>query len=101
MRNCPCGSGLSYEACCGPIIGGAPAPTAEALMRSRYSAYVKHEIGHLERTLSVTERKDFEAEGAKRWAENSEWLGLAILRTEKGGVDDTEGLGEVSAKLRS
>ena len=40
MSECPCGSGKSYAACCGPLHAGAAiAPTAEALMRSRYSAY--------------------------------------------------------------
>ena len=39
---CPCGQGLPYEACCGRYIdGAAAAPTAEALMRSRYTAYVR------------------------------------------------------------
>ncbi|HRZ89595.1 MAG TPA: SEC-C metal-binding domain-containing protein, partial [Spirochaetia bacterium] len=43
-ETCPCGSGREYSACCGPVIAGAvPAPTAEALMRSRYTAYVKGE----------------------------------------------------------
>lgn len=37
---CPCGSGRAYARCCGPLHAGAPAPTAEALMRSRYSAFV-------------------------------------------------------------
>jgi SEC-C motif-containing protein len=36
---CPCGSGEQYDACCGPAHAGAAAPTAEALMRSRYSAF--------------------------------------------------------------
>jgi len=36
---CPCGSGLSLQACCGRWHAGVPAPSAEALMRSRYSAY--------------------------------------------------------------
>ena len=36
---CPCG-GASYASCCSRYIDSAtPAPTAEALMRSRYSAY--------------------------------------------------------------
>src|SRR3569833_3134762 len=44
MDQCPCGSGKEYEACCGEIIGGKrAAPTAEALMRSRYSAFVEDE----------------------------------------------------------
>jgi len=38
---CPCGSGQSYSCCCGPCHAGQPAATAEALMRSRYSAYVR------------------------------------------------------------
>jgi len=37
---CPCGSTKPYGQCCGPCHGGTPAATPEALMRSRYSAYV-------------------------------------------------------------
>jgi SEC-C motif-containing protein len=37
---CPCGSGHALEACCGRFHGGEPAPDAERLMRSRYSAFV-------------------------------------------------------------
>ena len=37
---CPCGSGQALEACCGRWHAGAPAPDAESLMRSRYSAFV-------------------------------------------------------------
>jgi SEC-C motif-containing protein len=70
-------------------------------MRSRYTAYVKREYNHLERSLSVEQRKDFSLADAKQWAENSEWLGLAVLRTEKGGANDTEGLVEFSARFRS
>jgi SEC-C motif-containing protein len=40
LRACPCGSGLDLEACCGRWHAGEPAPDAEALMRSRYSAFV-------------------------------------------------------------
>ena len=39
---CPCGKGNSYESCCGPLHRGGVAADAEALMRSRYSAYVLH-----------------------------------------------------------
>jgi SEC-C motif-containing protein len=100
MSDCPCGSGRAYENCCGPIIAGAPAPTAEALMRSRYSAYVRHAYDHLERSLSAEQRKDFAADDAKRWSESSEWTGLTILRTEAGGAADREGLVEFSARFR-
>jgi SEC-C motif-containing protein len=37
---CPCGSPHPYDACCQPLHQGAAAASAEALMRSRYSAYV-------------------------------------------------------------
>lgn len=37
---CPCGSGVSYDSCCGPAHAGAPVATAEALMRSRFAAFV-------------------------------------------------------------
>jgi SEC-C motif-containing protein len=93
---------VTYDACCGPVIAGAqPAATAEALMRSRYSAYVKHAYDHLRVTLSEKERKDFALEQAKQWAESSEWLGLKILRTEQGGAADAEGVVEFSARFRT
>ncbi|MFT3782388.1 MAG: YchJ family protein [Nibricoccus sp.] len=101
MSLCPCGSNKEYEVCCGPIIAGAPAPTAEALMRSRYTAYVKHEYAHLEKTLSEAQRKDFDAADSKRWAESSEWLGLTIHQTEKGGPDDEQGMVHFTAKFRA
>jgi SEC-C motif-containing protein len=37
---CPCGSGRTLADCCGRYHAGEPAPDAERLMRSRYSAYV-------------------------------------------------------------
>jgi SEC-C motif-containing protein len=70
-------------------------------MRSRYTAYAKHAFEHLGRTLSAEQRKDFAIEDAKNWGEKSEWLGLKILRTEKGGPTDTEGLVEFAAHFRS
>lgn len=37
---CPCGAGRAFDECCGPFLSGvAAAPTPEALMRSRYTAY--------------------------------------------------------------
>lgn len=39
-KRCPCGTGLAYEECCNRYHAGNAAPTAETLMRSRYSAFV-------------------------------------------------------------
>lgn len=51
LSPCPCGSEKSYSTCCGPwhlgIGAGLHAPTPEALMRSRYSAYVLGLITYL------------------------------------------------------
>jgi len=101
MSDCPCGSGSPRDACCGPIIADTkPAATAEALMRSRYTAYVEHAYDHLERTLSAEQRTDFSLESTRRWAEQSRWLGLKILRTEGGGPADAEGQVEFSAQFQ-
>ncbi len=96
---CPCGSQKSYASCCQPIISGKkPAATAEALMRSRYSAYVKHEIDFIVSSCAPpTDEDSIDPEETRRWSEESEWLGLKIHRTEKGGESDSEGLVEFSA----
>ncbi|MDC0710684.1 YchJ family metal-binding protein [Stigmatella sp. ncwal1] len=49
---CPCTSGLRYRQCCAPYHRGeAEPPDAEALMRSRYSAFALREVGYLWKTL--------------------------------------------------
>ncbi len=70
-------------------------------MRSRYSAYARHEFEHLGRSLSTEQRKDYSPDDARRWSEKSEWLGLKILRTEQGGPTDDHGLVEFSARFRT
>ena len=47
---CPCGTNLPYAGCCGRFHSGQPAPTAEALMRSRYSAFALRDAAYLART---------------------------------------------------
>ena len=44
---CPCGSQATYKECCGQYHSGAPAPTPEALMRSRFSAFVQNKTDYL------------------------------------------------------
>lgn len=51
-RECPCGSGASYAACCAPLHrGDREASDATALMRSRYAAFAKKEALYLWKTL--------------------------------------------------
>jgi SEC-C motif-containing protein len=96
---CPCGSGLSLHACCKPLIDGtAKAPTAEALMRSRYTAYTLHDIDYLASTLHGAELRDFDKDATAKWARNSTWMGLEILRTSAGYPNDKEGTVEFKAR---
>ncbi|HAW61148.1 MAG TPA: hypothetical protein DCX26_02290, partial [Pseudomonas sp.] len=48
--NCPCGSGDALAECCGRYHAGVAAPSAELLMRSRYSAYVLGLVDYLQAT---------------------------------------------------
>jgi len=98
MKNCPCGTGLSYASCCEPFITGSKnAPTAEALMRSRYTAYAEHAIDYILDTCVKDEKDHIDANETRNWSEKSKWLGLKILSTEKGGLLDTEGTVEFEA----
>jgi SEC-C motif-containing protein len=98
---CPCGSGKSHADCCGPILAGEAAPTPEALMRSRYSAYAKRNYLHLHRSLSVEQQKDFSEKDAREWAESSEWLDLEVTGSTGGGAEDQEGTVDFVAKFRT
>jgi SEC-C motif-containing protein len=96
--NCPCGSNLPFENCCEPLITGkAFADTAERLMRSRYTAYVRSNIDYLEKTLAPESRADFDAESAKQWAKQAQWKGLKINSTELGTSKDKIGTVEFTA----
>ena len=72
---CPCGSGRVYENCCGHFHAGAPAPDAEALMRSRYAAYVLGQESYLFATWHPDTRPaTLELDTRPR----PQWLGLAV-----------------------
>lgn len=100
MTNCHCGSGRPFDDCCGPYLAGAPAPTAEALMRSRYSAFATGNIDYLEETLLPETRQDFDRAQVAEWAQSSEWTGLEIRSTEAGRAGDEEGVVEFVARFR-
>jgi SEC-C motif-containing protein len=95
---CSCGSQLEYAECCEPLIAGKrPAETAEQLMRSRYTAYVKGSIEYLYETTHPNHRKGYDHEGTREWAQNSKWQGLEIVSSQ-GGPDDSVGLVEFIAR---
>lgn len=91
MSACVCGSGRDFDDCCGPILDGQPAPTAEALMRSRYAAHTLCKIEHIERTNTPEANVDFNPLDSERFAEQAEWVDLKILNTVDGGPEDETG----------
>src|SRR5437660_12530755 len=101
MTPCPCGSGKDYDACCGPLIAGAPAPTAEALMRSRYTAYVRGAVDHILASYTPKAAGGVDRASTEKWSRESTWLGLTVLSTEKGGPTDADGTVEFVARFRA
>lgn len=93
---CPCGSGAALDACCGPVLAGEAIPaTAEALMRSRYTAYTRGDVAHLARTWHPRTRPArIEAVSGARW------LGLTVRRTEAGAERDANGVVEFVARYK-
>ena len=91
---CPCGRAdaknrvFAYGACCGRYIDHrdeSPAPDAEALMRSRYTAFVRENATYLQATWHESQRPlqlDFD-EGVK-------WLGLQVKGFKPTGDDRAE-----------
>ncbi|WP_457595978.1 YchJ family protein [Hydrogenimonas sp.] len=95
---CPCGSGETYENCCGRYIEGkALAPTAEALMRSRFTAYVKGNVDY----LVETDFHEVDVEATKAWMEEARFFRLEILKTYKGKALDKKGRVEFKAHYRT
>ncbi|MFE9021575.1 YchJ family protein [Streptomyces sp. NPDC007808] len=92
---CPCGLPGPYEGCCGRYHSGAAAPTAEALMRSRYSAFVKGDAAYLVRTWHPRTRPArLDLDPGMRWT------GLEILGTTDGSAFHTTGTVTFRASFR-
>jgi SEC-C motif-containing protein len=82
---CPCGSTRPYRACCAPWHDGAPAPTAEALMRSRYSAFVLELEAYLLATWHPSQRPS-----NVTFDPGTRWLGLVVREAQDTGPDTAE-----------
>jgi SEC-C motif-containing protein len=89
---CPCGLPADLDACCGRFHAGAEAPTAELLMRSRFSAFAVGDTAHLLRTWhSSTRPASIVLDPQQRWTR------LVVLATEGGRLLDSDGLVEFRA----
>lgn len=94
---CPCGSGAAYADCCGALhrgrgAEGATAPTAERLMRSRFSAFAVADVPYLLETWHPSTRPK-----ALSLDPGLQWRRLEIVATTRGGVDDDAGTVEFVA----
>lgn len=95
---CPCGLSRSYEDCCGRYISGAELPpTAEALMRSRYTAFTRGEYAYIGQTFADAAEREAHAKGAEDWAKSGTFKRLEVLGTHQGGPRDTKGIVEFVA----
>ena len=89
---CPCGSGREYAQCCQPLIERVKdADTAEALLRSRFSAYARQQVDYILDTVAPSQRHQHEPNAIRSWARNATWHRLEILDIKGGGPEDTEG----------
>jgi len=93
ITSCPCQSGRPFSECCGPLLSGAcTAPIAEALMRSRYTAFALRDVAYLLRSWHPSTRP-----AAIDPDTIPEWHGLRIIRTEEGKEGDFKGVVEFEA----
>ncbi|RKT68350.1 SEC-C motif-containing protein [Saccharothrix variisporea] len=95
-KTCPCGLGEPYESCCGPLHHGTkPAPTAEALMRSRFTAFALGNEPYLLQTWHPTTRPkriDFDPD--------QHWTHLVVHDRTDGTPFHTTGTVEFTAHYR-
>ena len=96
--SCPCRSAKAYPDCCGLYIGqGEPAPTAEALMRSRYTAYSANNERYLLKTWHHSTRPEkLNLDQHK----STRWIGLKVIKARDGGTHDTTGTVEFVARYK-
>lgn len=96
---CPCGTGVALGGCCGRFLasrGGAAAPTAERLMRSRYTAFAVGDLDHLHATWHPSTRP-----AALKDDPSTTWTGLQVTGTTGGGLFDREGTVAFRAAFRT
>jgi SEC-C motif-containing protein len=102
QMTCPCRKTaekpIPYAACCQSYVEGkAAAPTAEALMRARYSAFAVGNIDYLVETVAPEQRHDMDRGALQAWSKESSWDGLDIVETVDGKESDTTGIVEFVA----
>lgn len=89
---CHCGSETTFEACCSLLITGEKLPvTAEALMRSRYSAHVVGAIEYVMATHDPETVKSVNRAHVQNWSDDADWKRLEIVKVTAGHAEDDVG----------
>lgn len=76
---CSCRSSRAYDDCCARYHHGDAAPDAEALMRSRYCAYVREDIDYIVRTTLPSQQLLLAVDAIAQWARQTCWQRLEII----------------------
>ncbi len=98
---CPCGSRKPLAQCCGQYLSSqVAAPTAEALMRSRYTAFCTGNLNYLVATHDGKEWKPSDRKDLANTLKTTRWLNLLIVNTQKGKARDKRGIVEFVAAYR-
>ncbi|MCE7992903.1 MAG: YchJ family protein [Roseivirga sp.] len=97
MTLCPCSSSKAFSDCCEPNILNRSAPTALALMRSRYTACTLVKAEYLHTTTHPKTRPDHKVSEIEAWAKENSWNRLEIISTEHGNRNDQRGIVEFKA----
>lgn len=97
---CPCTPDRLLSACCGRYHDGEPAPTAEALMRSRYSAFALGLTGYIRDTTRPDQQAGLDMQDIADWSRGNHWLGLNIHRTGAAGTQPRREFVDFSAHYR-
>ena len=71
--------------------------TAEELMRARYHAYETCDMEFIKESHDPDNTEGIDWAECEKWARESQWLGLEIISTIKGGEDDKDGIVEFKA----
>ena len=98
---CSCDTKKPFSECCEPVLKGIKiAASPVELMRARYTAFVRHEIDFILNSISPARKKEFDRKSIEDWSRDTDWAGLEIVTTDKGGPDDEVGQVEFIAKFR-
>jgi SEC-C motif-containing protein len=89
-ENCYCGNPVKFGNCCGPLLSGATiADSAQALMRSRFSAYCLKNYQYILDTYAEAQRQSLTVQTLGEHSASTQWLCLQVL-SQKSLLDSAQ-----------